>query len=52
MTGAQMSYLKTLSDEVGEEFDEKLNKAEASRVLKSYNKRLDAAPTVNNLPAN
>jgi hypothetical protein len=31
MTGAQHSYLKTLSDEAGEPFDESLNKAEASK---------------------
>ena len=31
MTGAQHSYLKTLSDEAGEEFDERLSKAEASK---------------------
>jgi len=31
MTGAQASYLKTLSDEAGEPFDEKLSKADASR---------------------
>ena len=31
MTGAQHSYLKTLSDEAGEEFDESLNKADASK---------------------
>jgi hypothetical protein len=31
MTGAQMSYLKTLSDEAGEQFDENLTKAEASK---------------------
>lgn len=31
MTGAQASYLKTLSEEAGEEFDPELNKAEASR---------------------
>ena len=35
MTGAQASYLKTLSEEAGEEFDDSLNKAEAS-------KRIDA----------
>ncbi len=35
MTGAQQSYLKTLSTEAGEEFDPSLNKAEAS-------KRIDA----------
>ncbi|MFC7692375.1 DUF3072 domain-containing protein [Paeniroseomonas aquatica] len=31
MTGAQASYLKTLSEEAGEEFDPSLNKADASR---------------------
>ncbi|RYF36707.1 MAG: DUF3072 domain-containing protein [Comamonadaceae bacterium] len=31
MTGAQRSYLKTLSEEAKEPFDETLNKAEASR---------------------
>ena len=35
MTGAQASYLKTLSEEAGEAFDPKLTKAEAS-------KRIDA----------
>jgi hypothetical protein len=35
MTGAQASYLKTLSDEAGEPFDPTLTKAEAS-------KRIDA----------
>ena len=31
MTGAQHSYLKTLSDEAKEEFDATLSKAEASK---------------------
>jgi hypothetical protein len=35
MTGAQASYLKTLCEEAGEEFDPNLSKAEAS-------KRIDA----------
>jgi hypothetical protein len=35
MTGAQASYLKTLSEEAGEAFDESLSKADAS-------KRIDA----------
>ena len=35
MTGAQASYLKTLSEEAQEEFDDTLTKAEAS-------KRIDA----------
>lgn len=30
MTGAQASYLKTLSEEAGEKFDDRLSKAEAS----------------------
>lgn len=33
MTGAQHSYLKTLSDQAGEEIDESLNKAEASKKI-------------------
>ncbi|WP_102109916.1 DUF3072 domain-containing protein [Oceaniglobus roseus] len=31
MTGAQASYLKTLCEEAGEDFDPGLSKAEASR---------------------
>jgi hypothetical protein len=31
MTGAQASYLKTLSDQASEPFEEELTKAEASR---------------------
>jgi Protein of unknown function (DUF3072) len=31
MTGAQASYLQTLCQEAGVEFDEKLSKADASR---------------------
>jgi len=31
MTGAQESYLKTLSDQAGEELDPSLSKAEASK---------------------
>ncbi|WP_207426275.1 DUF3072 domain-containing protein [Pedobacter sp. SYSU D00535] len=33
MTGAQQSYLKTLSDEAGEELPEDLTKAEASKKI-------------------
>ena len=33
MTGAQKSYLKTLSDEAGEEMDENLSKADASKKI-------------------
>ena len=31
MTGAQASYLQTLSEEAGEEFDSSLSKADASK---------------------
>jgi hypothetical protein len=31
LTGAQASYLKTLCEEAGEEFDQNLTKADASR---------------------
>lgn len=33
MTGAQASYLQTLSEEAGEEFDPELTKAEASKKI-------------------
>jgi hypothetical protein len=33
MTGAQASYLKTLSEEAGESFEEGLTKAEASKKI-------------------
>lgn len=33
MTGAQASYLKTLSEEAGQEFDRLLSKAEASKQI-------------------
>jgi hypothetical protein len=33
MTGAQASYLQTLSEEAGEEFDSSLTKAEASKKI-------------------
>ena len=33
MTGAQASYLKTLSEEAGETFDESLSKADASKKI-------------------
>ena len=33
MTGAQRSYLKTLSDEAGEELNEEMTKAEASKKI-------------------
>ena len=39
MTGAQKSYLKTLSDEAKEEFDENLTKAEASKRIDELQER-------------
>lgn len=33
MTGAQASYLETLSEEAGENFDPKLSKADASKKI-------------------
>lgn len=33
MTGAQASYLKTLSEEAHQEFDDTLTKAEASKAI-------------------
>jgi len=33
MTGAQASYLKTLSEEAGETFDDSLTKADASKKI-------------------
>jgi hypothetical protein len=39
MTGAQRSYLKTLSEEAGVPFDERLTKAQASRRIDELQKR-------------
>lgn len=39
MTAAQMSYLKTLSTEAQEDFDETLTKAEASRRIEELQKK-------------
>ena len=39
MTDAQASYLKTLSDEAGEAFDENLTKAEASKRIDELQKK-------------
>jgi hypothetical protein len=39
MTGAQASYLKTLSDQAGEEFDDSLTKAEASKRIDELQSR-------------
>jgi hypothetical protein len=39
MTGAQKSYLKTLCDEAGEEFDETLSKAAASKRIEELQQK-------------
>lgn len=39
MTGAQKSYLTTLSEEAGEEFDENLSKAEASKKIEELQEK-------------
>jgi hypothetical protein len=39
MTGAQRSYLKTLSDEAGEEFNEELSKADASKRIEELQQK-------------
>ena len=39
MTGAQQSYLQTLSDEAGEQFDENLTKAEASKRIEELQEK-------------
>ncbi len=39
MTGAQASYLKTLSEEAGEEFDPSLSKADASMKIDELQKK-------------
>jgi hypothetical protein len=39
MTGAQASYLQTLSEEAGEPFDPQLSKAEASRRIDELQER-------------
>lgn len=39
MTGAQRSYLSTLSEEAKEEFDENLTKAEASKKIEELQQK-------------
>ena len=39
MTGAQASYLRTLSQEANEPFDENLSKAEASKLIDELQER-------------
>ena len=44
MTAAQASYLKTLSDQANEPFDEELTKAEASRRIDELQERTGRGP--------
>ena len=44
MTGAQRSYLKTLSEEAGEPFDETLSKAAASRRIEELQQATGRRP--------
>ena len=39
MTGAQKSYLKTLSDQAGDPFDDALNKADASKHIEELQQK-------------
>lgn len=45
MTGAQRSYLKTLSEEAKEEFDENLTKAEASKRIEELQQKTGRGAT-------
>ncbi|HEX8334362.1 MAG TPA: DUF3072 domain-containing protein [Segetibacter sp.] len=48
MTGAQRSYLKTLSDEAGEQLDENLSKADASKRIDELQQRTGRGENNNN----
>ncbi len=39
MTGAQASYLKTLTEEAGEEFEDNLTKADASKRIEALQEK-------------
>ena len=39
MTGAQKSYLQTLSEQAGEDFDENLSKADASKKIEELQEK-------------
>jgi hypothetical protein len=45
MTDAQASYLKTLSDEAGEPFDENLSKADASKRIDELQRKTGRGQT-------
>ena len=50
MTEAQASYLRTLADEVGEPFDERLTKAQASIRIDELRDRSPRVDTSGNAP--
>ena len=52
MTGAQKSYLKTLSEEAHVDFDENLTKAEASRLIDELQQKTGRADGAKHEPAN
>ena len=39
MTGAQKSYLQTLSEQAGEDFDESISKADASKKIEELQEK-------------
>ena len=47
MTGAQKSYLSTLSEEAGVEMDETLTKAEASKRIEELQQKTGRGPSQN-----
>jgi hypothetical protein len=47
MTGAQRSYLKTLSDEAGEESEDNLTKAEASKKIEELQEKTGGVKIIN-----
>ncbi|MEP6466253.1 MAG: DUF3072 domain-containing protein [Parafilimonas sp.] len=50
MTGAQKSYLKTLSDEAKEDFDENLSKAAASKKIEELQQKTGRGLNSDNQP--
>ncbi len=50
MTGAQKSYLKTLSDEAGEDLNENLTKAEASKRIEDLQQKTGRGKPNQSLP--
>jgi hypothetical protein len=48
MTGAQRSYLKTISDEAGEQLDENLSKADASKRIDELQQKTGRGANNNN----